>query len=75
MKVTKTTKLTQKKVSFLSLKLHFGSDTKSSEEEDEDEDIEITLSSSQFYKRSKHFGSDDSDGEGASRKLKKLMMM
>ena len=68
MKVTKTTKLTQKKVSFLSLKPHFGSDTESSEEEeeDDDEDMEITLSSSQFYKRSKHFGSDDSDGEGAS---------
>ena len=66
MKVTKTTKLTQKKVSFLPLKPHFGSDTKSSEEEKDDGDMETTYPSSHFHKRNKHFGSDDSDGEGAS---------
>ena len=65
MKVTKTTKLNQKKVSFLHLKTHFGSDMVSSEEGG-DEDIEITHPSSQFYKRSKHFDNDDYDGEEAS---------
>ena len=66
MKVTKTTKLTQKKVVFLPPKPHFGSDTERSENDEEDENIEITRPSSQFYKRSKHFSSDDSIGEGAS---------
>ena len=37
MKVTKTTKLPKKKVSFLPLKPYFGSDTESSEEEEEKE--------------------------------------
>ena len=66
MKVIKTVKLTQKKVSFVPLKPHFGSDTESSEEERDDGDLETTCPSSHFHKRSKHFGSDDSDGEGAS---------
>ena len=57
LKVTKTTKLTQKKVSFLSLKSHFGSDTESSEEERDDRDMEIIYPSSHFHKRSKPFGS------------------
>ena len=48
------------------MKPRFRSDTKSSEEEDDDEDIEITHPSSHFYKRSKYFGSDGSNGKGAS---------
>ena len=66
MKVTKTAKLTQKKVSFLSLKPHFRSDTESSKEERDDGDMETTYPSSHFHKRNKHFGSDDSDGDRVS---------
>ena len=65
MKVTKTTKLTRKKVSFLPLKLHFESDTESSKEEKDDGDMETTCSSSHFHIRNKHFGRDDSNGERA----------
>ena len=66
MKVAKTTKPTQKKVSFLLLKPYFRSNTEFSEEERDDGDMETTYPSSHFHKRNKHFGSDDSDGERAS---------
>ena len=49
-KVIKTTKLTQKKVLFLLLKLQFESDIESSEEEGDDGDMEITCPSSRFMK-------------------------
>lgn len=52
MKVNKTTKITQKKVSFLSLICHFESDMKSSEEGD-DGDVEITYTTSCFHERKK----------------------
>ncbi|XP_039118805.1 uncharacterized protein LOC120254858 [Dioscorea cayenensis subsp. rotundata] len=66
MKVTKTTKLTQKKVSFLPLKPHFGSDTEPSEEEKDHEDIQIAHSLARRHKKNRHFGSDGSDREEAS---------
>lgn len=66
MKVTKTTKLTQKKVLYFPLKPHFGSDTESSEKEVDDASIHATYPSSRLHETNQYFGSDDSNREGAS---------
>ena len=76
MKVAKTTKPTQKKVSFLLLKLHFRSNTEFSEEERDDGDMETTSHLLIFIKETSILVVMIQMGkEPHSCKLKKLMMM